>query len=416
MPAGRVLCVTSSLPRWRGDASAPFVLHLAHDLRAAGWEVDVLAPHAPGAAVAETMDGVRIERFRYLVPERLQTVCYGGGALINLRKRPLERLKLPALVAAEWAAVARRLATRRYDVLHSHWILPQGFVGALARGRARHVVTVHGGDLFALRGRLFAAFKRAALTRADAITVNGAYTEKRVRELVPDAKRVVRIPMGVDVDPPSEAVRRAAEELRVRYRVGSGPLVMFAGRLVDEKGVADLIEAIAEVRADLPDTRALILGDGQDREALEAQARALGLADRVTFVGWIERERLPAWLAAADAFVGPSRQSDDGWVEAQGLVFLEAMAAGLPVIATRTGGIPEIVVHEATGLLVGERAPGEIAAALRRLANEPQLAAALADRGRRHAVEHFSRSASARAFAGLFAQLTAGNAVEAGAP
>ena len=79
---GRILCLTSNFPRWEGDSTTPFVLHLAQDLQALGWRVDVLAPHAPGAAVRETLGGVRVERFRYLWPERLETVCYRGGALI----------------------------------------------------------------------------------------------------------------------------------------------------------------------------------------------------------------------------------------------------------------------------------------------------------------------------------------------
>ncbi len=111
MNTGRILSVTSTFPRWRGDSTAPFVLHLAQDLQALGWQVDVLAPHAPGAATAEVLDGVSVERFRYLWAASQQTVCDQGGALANLRRRPLERLKLPALVAAELIAVAHRLAT-----------------------------------------------------------------------------------------------------------------------------------------------------------------------------------------------------------------------------------------------------------------------------------------------------------------
>src|SRR5688572_3816919 len=100
---GRVLLVTSNYPRWAGDATTPFVLHLARDLRSLGWDVLVLAPHAPGAARAEVLDGVAVERFRYLLPERLQTVCYNGGSLGNLRRNPSNFLKLPLLVGREWS-------------------------------------------------------------------------------------------------------------------------------------------------------------------------------------------------------------------------------------------------------------------------------------------------------------------------
>ena len=106
--AGRVLCVTSNFPRWEGDSTTPFILHLAQDLQELGWRIDVIAPHAPEAAIRETIGGVRVERFPYLWPPRLETVCYQGGALVNLRRNPSNTLKLPALVLCEWAGIIRR--------------------------------------------------------------------------------------------------------------------------------------------------------------------------------------------------------------------------------------------------------------------------------------------------------------------
>lgn len=104
---GRVLFLTSNFPRWEGDSTTPFVLHLAQDLQQLGWVIDVLAPAAPGAAANETIGSVSTTRFRYAWPENAQTVCYDGGALLNLRSKPWARMKLPALVGAEWWATAR---------------------------------------------------------------------------------------------------------------------------------------------------------------------------------------------------------------------------------------------------------------------------------------------------------------------
>jgi glycosyltransferase involved in cell wall biosynthesis len=116
-------------------------------------------------------------------------------------------------------------------------------------------------------------------------------------------------------------------------------------------------------------------------------------------------KELGAWMAAGDAFVAPSRRAANGWVEAQGLSLIEAMIAGAPVIATRLGGVPDAVIDGQTGLLVDERSPEQIAAAVRRLYNDAQLARTLAEQGRSHAAAHFSRHASARSFADLFARL-----------
>jgi glycosyltransferase involved in cell wall biosynthesis len=404
---GRILCVTSNLARWQGDSTTPFVLHLAEDLQALGWEIDLLAPHAPGAATQETLSGVNIERFRYLWPESQQSVCYQGGALINLRKNPLNKLKLPALVAAELIAVGRRLAGRDYDLLPSHWILPQGFTGMLATRLVRtpHVVTVHGGDLFGLRGRLMSQLKRATLQRANAVTANSSYTEQAIRDLTPQVPKLQRIPMGVSIDPLTDTGRQQTTQLTQTYRRRSGPLLLFIGRIVEEKGLEDLLHAIALLQGDLPDITALIVGEGQDREKMESLSISLKIADRVHFTGWVQPKDITSYLTAADIFVGPSRRAPDGWVEAQGLTFLEAMAAGTPVIATRLGGIVDSVQHEQTGLLIDERSPKQIAAAVHRLFTDPILTQAMTKKAHQQVLAHFSRKASAAAFSELFSDI-----------
>ncbi|MFC1578521.1 glycosyltransferase family 4 protein [Thermodesulfobacteriota bacterium] len=128
----RILFVTSNFPRWEGDSITPFVLHLAEDLQALGWKVDVLAPHAAPAVSHEVLGGVNVDRFRYLWPASWETVCYQGGALINLKNSRSNYIKLPALAFFEWVAIAKRLMRGKYDFLHSHWMLPQGFTGVLA--------------------------------------------------------------------------------------------------------------------------------------------------------------------------------------------------------------------------------------------------------------------------------------------
>lgn len=403
---GRILCLTSNFPRWTGDSTTPFVLHLARDLQELGWRVDVLAPHAPGTATREILDGVQVERFRYLWPARLETVCYRGGALINLRRHPSNALKLPALVLAEWAASLRRLAGRRYDLLHSHWILPQGFTGALAAWPlgVPHVLSVHGGDVFALRGRWLTHCKRFALHRADAVTVNSSVTGQAVQAIAGMRPQLQRIPMGVTVAPVARDDPRV-QRLRQQHRRGDGPLLVFVGRLVEEKGVADLLHALGVLLPELPEASALVVGEGQDRPALEALARQLGVAQRVVFSGWVAPEEVGCYLAAGDVFVGPSRRGRDGWVEAQGLSFIEAMIAGTPVVATRVGGIIDSVRDGETGLLVPERSPGAIAAAVRRLVADPALVARLRRQGYALATTAFSRPASAAAFDRLFEQL-----------
>ena len=116
-----------------------------------------------------------MHRFRYLLPESAQTLCYGGGTLVNLRTSRAAKLKVPAFVAAEWASTVTRLR-QRTDLVHAHWLLPQGFVAAGSTWRTPFVLTVHGGDVFALRGKLLDRFSRFAVNRAAGVTVGSSVT------------------------------------------------------------------------------------------------------------------------------------------------------------------------------------------------------------------------------------------------
>lgn len=396
----KVLCLTSSFPRWKGDSTTPFVLELVEDLQQAGWEVDVLAPHASGCKKLEFFGNVKVERFSYAWPQRLQSICYQGGALVNLRKNKMNFLKLPAFVLAEFAATCSRLAIRRYDLLHSHWLLPQGFVGVLSSciTGVPHVVTIHGSDIFALQSGIYRPFKRFALRLADAVTVNSSATEQAVRQLYPQVKNLHRIPMGVDCDAHELEIGRKSS-LQEGAGVATGPLIVFVGRIVEEKGVEDLLHAIPLIAREYPGIRALIVGEGQDRGDFERLARELGLEEKVAFTGWVDPSDIPRYLGEADVFVGPTRS------EGQGLTFLEAMATGLPIIATRVGGIVDFVLHEQTGLLVDERSPKQIAEAVVRIHGSPELRKKLTEEGREMVQGFFSRRSTVKRFSDLFSEL-----------
>lgn len=176
----------------------------------------------------------------------------------------------------------------------------------------------------------------------------------------------------------------------------------------------DLIDAVGILRSSLPGVRALIVGEGQDRPELEQYVASGGLVDSVSFTGWVQPDEVAYYMAAADIFVGPSRRAENGWVEAQGLTFLEAMVARVPVIATRLGGVVDSVQDGVTGMLVDERAPDQIADAVRTLAADPGLVERLKQTAHAEVTTRFSREVSAAAFSDLFsAQL---NSAEPGRP
>ena len=403
-----IVFVTSTFPRWNGDGSAPFMLDLARELRVLDWDVGVLAPHAPGAATDEIMDGVRVHRFRYAWPTTAQTLCYDGGVLPNLRKNRALAAQVPLLVAAEFSTTVRHLVRRRPAIVHSHWLLPQGFVAAVAARMTvtPHVATAHGSDLTALRGGIARAFKRLAINWSDAVTANSSLTEAELARLGAGSSRVARIPIGARVPPDVNATEVRA--LRSALRRGGGPLVLFVGRLLEQKGVADLLDAIAIARQQLPDITLACVGDGPDRDRFEMLARRCGIADRVSFVGAVSPSRVAEYLRCADVFAGPSKTSDQGVAEAQGVVYSEAMLAGLPVIACDSGGVRDLVRDGETGLLVCEGDPTAIAGAIVRLHANPTLVHQLSERGREAARDGYCMPATALRFSRLYESVLAG--------
>jgi len=174
---------------------------------------------------------------------------------------------------------------------------------------------------------------------------------------------------------------------------GPAPVIGAVGRLAPEKGYPVLLEALGEV----PGCRLVFVGDGEERAGLEAQAAEQGLADRVDFAGWVE----PPWSSRVGFDVLAMSSHTEGFP----LVIVEAMLAGIPVVATRVGGIPEIVIDGETGLLVPPDDAPALADALRRLTGDPPLRRAIAARARALAGERFTAAAMARQFEALYAEL-----------
>jgi glycosyltransferase involved in cell wall biosynthesis len=388
--------VTSNYPRWPGDSTTPFVHDLAVGLVERGWDITVVAPHFPGAAGSEVMDGVRVHRFRYLLPESAQTLCYGGGALANLRSSRTAKFKLPALVAAQWASLVGRLG-RRTDLVHAHWVLPQGFVASARISRVPRLLTAHGSDVMSLRGRLLDGFSRFAMRHADALTVGSSATLRAVASLGADADKVALIPFGVDLRrQPDDAL---VDRVRSSLVPDGGPLLVFLGRLVEEKGIFDAIEATAIVHSSMPSLRLAVVGAGQDEGRARDLARQLGVEHCTMFAGWAQPAEVPSWLAAADVVLAPS------WREGQGIAILEAMAQARPVVATRTGGVLDAIQDGVTGRLTEPGRPNEVAGAIRDLVANPDHARAMGERASQVVRNRFDWCQTLDAFEDLYLRM-----------
>jgi glycosyltransferase involved in cell wall biosynthesis len=247
-----------------------------------------------------------------------------------------------------------------------------GWLGRRAsKERPRLVTSWYGVELRWVQSSLpwLRGFVRWALRISDAVVAISSYTAREIA-------RFAKVP--VQVIP--YTLPFVEDESKTRAARGTGLRVLFVGRLVERKGVTHLIEAVRRLPAELHG-RLVVIGDGPERAALEAQARAAGMADRVEIRGRVSDAELRAAYAASDALVLPSIVDARGDTEGLGVVLLEAMSYGVPVVASDIGGITDIVEHGKSGLLVPPGDPDQLAAALERLARDPGLVARLGAAG-----------------------------------
>lgn len=353
----RVLHLSASFPRSTDDSVAPFLLDLLALQRSAGWEVQAVATHDTGLPGRQVLDGIPVRRVRY-APDRYEVLAYRGGGHATLRS-PWHAALLAPLVGALGASLIDEVRRFRPDVVHAHWLLPAGLLAALLprRTRPRVVVQLHGNDVVLAGGRA-APVARMVARRVDALAAVSeqlAHESERVLGADPGSIAVVRLPLPA---------------MAPAVPLPGGPRrAMAGGRASPEKGFDVLIEALA-----LPEAAAwslTLVTAGPERSALEARAARLGLGDRVRFLLPCSRAELHRLIAEHHAVVVPSRR------EGLGLLALEALALGRPVVASRVGGLPEVVTDREDGRLVPPDDPRALAEALGTLPLTPPRATAV---------------------------------------
>jgi len=388
-----LLVMTSTYPRWQGDPEPGFVHELAKRLTDR-FTVVVLGPHTHGALPRQVLDGVEVIRYRY-APEALETLVNDGGIVANLRSSPWKLLLVPGFLLSMAWSLFLLLRQRRIDVVHAHWLIPQGVIAAfitkLGSRMPSFVVTSHGADLFTLRGRFLGAMKRWVIRRARAVTVVSEAMRTEVRRLVGDFANLSVQPMGVDLQHrfvPTLSDPRTEDEL------------LFVGRLVEKKGLRYLLDALPEVVAKRPNARLRIAGFGPEEAALRRQTVALGLDERVEFMGAVPQSELPMLYRRASLFVAPFVEAASGDQEGLGLVLVEAIGCGCPVIAGDVGAVEDVLGKESLQVVRAEdveQLSSRIIASL----SDPVTAALRAARLRERVADRFEWTKVAKRYGDL---------------
>ena len=394
----KVLYIVTAFPRNPEDVITPWLVEMIARLRDRGVDVEVLAPAYRGLASQQVHD-IQVHRFRY-APRAWETLTHDQTTPDRLRERPVMASLLPGYVLGG-ARAARALARDGgFDLVHACWPLPHGIFGIAAKRAAGIplVETFFGVELTWVQSQLGAMrpLLRGIVRGADAVTAISTHTATLLRQLVPDIEPHV-IPFGAAVQSNGDAP--PAEE-----HLHTGLRLLFVGRLVERKGVHVLLDALALLPEE-PPIHLDVVGDGPDREALERRARALGVQERVHFHGYVSRDALEDRLRSCDALTLPAVTDAKGDVEGLGVVLLEAMSFGKPVVASMTGGITDIVRPGENGILVPPGDSSALAAALEGFARDPRGVRRLGAAAHRDVRERFAWDSILDRLEGVYASV-----------
>lgn len=407
----RVLVLSHNLPRFRGDFSGTFVDALCRAMGAEGAQVEVVAPHDV-AYDTSLPRPYSLHTYRYAWPASLQTVGYMRSLAGDLKPRRASLLVAPSMLLAGTLACLRRVRLFRPDVIHAHWLLPNGLIGAVASRLTGIplVVSMPGSDLLVARlNPLSRALARFTLRTASLVTANSHELEGVAYTLGARQEHFDLVIYGVD----PQAIRPDPEAGRaLRHERGIAPdefLILAVGRMVPKKGFRYLVEAMPSVLAVSQRARLLFVGNGDERAALESTARQLGVAERVDFAGVVPRHEITAFYNAADVLVMPSvTEPEDGL----NVCVLDAMACAKPIVATMVAGNPLVVRDGVNGFLVPERQAWPLAERLARLAPSSELRRRLGSESRRLAEGEFAWPQIARRYLDHFRRLASCGSLE----
>ena len=392
----KVLVIGSVYPRFHEDAEVPWLRTSIAHLKKAGLQVQVLAPAYKGLKSHE-IDGVPVNRFRY-APANLEMLTHEEGAPSKMASKPwLQLLAIPYIISGffKCLAICRKW---RPDIIHAHWPFPHAYIalGAAKLFKIPLVLNFHGAELLLIRKKKWVKpLLKFAIGQAQAVFANSSFTAGKIKAI-----RNVDVewsPYGTTLD----ERRKTKDERREAVEGGSLPLapasasatpsprgdspktpephdingkfkILFVGRHIERKGICYLIDAAKYLPRDQFEIR--IVGVGDLTEELKKQAASMPPESaEIIFTGKLSPEDLANEYRTANVFTLPAIVDSKGDTEGLGVVLIEAMELGLPVVASNVGGIPDVVVDGVSGILIPEKSPEALASAFKKLSSDAGL-------------------------------------------
>jgi len=407
----KVLVIGSVYPRFQEDAEVPWLRTSIAHLKKAGVEIQVLAPAYKGLK-SHDIDGTHVNRFRY-APASWEILTHEEGAPSKMASKPwLQLLAIPYIINGFFQCI--RICRKWHpDVIHAHWPFPHAYIalGAAKLFKIPLVLNFHGAELLLIRKKKWVKpLLKFAIGQAQAIFANSSFTAGKIKALrnvdvewspygtTLEERRETRDESNALCHPERNVVEPKDPVTIVPHPVNGKFKILFVGRHIERKGICYLIEAAKHLPRDKFEIR--IVGVGDLTEQLKQQAALLDerretkdertQSASIIFTGKLSPEDLANEYKTANVFTLPAIVDHKGDTEGLGVVLIEAMELGLPIVASNVGGIPDVVVDGESGILVPEKDPVALADAFKRLEADPTLIQKLLAGARKRIEECFT--------------------------
>jgi L-malate glycosyltransferase len=359
-PRNNISFLSTSFPRFEGDFSGNFVFQYAKELYNLGIGIEVVAPDDPSSLPLS--ENFSLVRFSYFVPRSWQILAYGSG-IINQRSS-LSWLQLPFLLINFFIAALGSI--RKTQLIHAFWSASGVVALAVRIFKPRPVViTLWGSDKLITQIPILSKTIIRLLNTADAIICENNNLKAFLVSKGLDSKKITLINNGINLD-----FFQPVDSMKARKRIGlkNDQLILLSiGSLNKNKNHALLINALAEIVTSKDSLHLYIIGEGEEQKILKKQIKELKLEKKITLLGLVDHKSISEWMKATNIFILPSRN------EGTPNSLLEAMASGLPVIASKVGGIPELIQENIEGLLFESDSKDDLKEKLNKLIKDNQL-------------------------------------------
>ncbi len=355
----RVLYIVTAFPRHERDVITPWLWTLIRELMKHGIEADVLASSYRGMPGGELW-GIRVHRWRY-APSRWETLSHDVAIPEKLKQGLGPKIMIIPFLLGGFLKAWELSRKREYDLIHIHWPFPLALLALPFK--VPRIYTFYTAEVaLAEKFRFMRWLFQYLVNRACSLTFLTTYGLSRFTKTfkLPVGSNAVVIPF-MPAGEPVKLPEIKREEKRL----------LFVGRLVERKGLIYLLRALKILKEQYPDIKLAVVGTGPEEEKLKTEAGSLGIRDSVDFLGPVSEEEKAREYARATLFVLPAVVDSKGDTEGQGVVILEAMRAGVPVVASAVGGITDLIVDGETGFLVPERDTETLAGTIARLLASP---------------------------------------------